>query len=148
MIHLNDTREAEVVRIDVDVVAGRHGDDDFEFPRQVGRAVDRLLLDFAAADELVTDPQLVIGAAAREEMVPGVLGFFAAYVASRALPVGAAQVRVFQLVGVTAFVGYSVALWQMSIWYRRDWNTTIRGTVDGVIYALLTAGVFGWLWPR
>jgi hypothetical protein len=77
-----------------------------------------------------------------------VVGFFAAYVASRALPVGAPQGRVFQLVGVTAFVGYSVALWQMSIWYRRAWGTTIRATIDGLIYALLTAGIFGWLWPR
>jgi hypothetical protein len=77
-----------------------------------------------------------------------VVGFFAAYVASRALPIGAPYLRVFQFVGVTVFVGYSVALWQMSIWYRRAWNTTIRATIDGVIYALLTAGVFGWLWPR
>ncbi len=77
-----------------------------------------------------------------------VVGLFAAYVASRALPVGAPQARVFQLIGVTAFVGYSVALWQMSIWYRRAWGTTIRATIDGLIYALLTAGIFGWLWPR
>ena len=77
-----------------------------------------------------------------------VVGLFAAYVASRALPVGAPQARVFQLVGVTAFVGYSVALWQMSIWYRRALGTTIRATIDGLIYALLTAGIFAWLWPR
>ena len=77
-----------------------------------------------------------------------VVGFFAAYAASRALPVGAPHARVFQLVGVTAFVGYSVALWQMSIWYRRAWSTTIKATVDGLIYALLTAGTFGWLWPH
>jgi len=77
-----------------------------------------------------------------------VVGLFAAYVASRALPVDAPYPRVFQLVGVTAFVGYSVALWQMSIWYRRAWGTTIRATIDGLIYALLTAGLFGWLWPR
>ena len=77
-----------------------------------------------------------------------VVGLFAAYVASRALPVGAPYPRVFQLVGVTAFVGYSVALWQMSIWYRRAWGTTIRATIDGLIYTLLTAGIFGWLWPR
>jgi hypothetical protein len=38
--------------------------------------------------------------------------------------------------------------WQMSIWYRRTWSTTIKATVDGLIYALLTAGTFGWLWPR
>lgn len=77
-----------------------------------------------------------------------VVGLLAAYVAGRALPIGANYLRVFRFVGVTAFVGYSVALWQMSIWYRRAWSTTIKATVDGLIYALLTAGTFGWLWPR
>jgi hypothetical protein len=77
-----------------------------------------------------------------------VVSFFAAYVASRALPVGAPYAQVFRLVGVTAFAGYALALWQMSIWYRRAWGTTIRATIDGLIYALLTAGTFGWLWPR
>lgn len=77
-----------------------------------------------------------------------VIGVFAAYVAGRALPAGAPYLRVFQLVGVTAFIGYSVALWEMSIWFRRAWSTTIKGTVDGLIYALITAGTFGWLWPR
>jgi hypothetical protein len=77
-----------------------------------------------------------------------VVGFFAAYVASRALPPGTVYLRVFQLVGATAFVGYSVALWQLSIWYRRAWIITFKATVDGLIYACLTAGMFGWLWPR
>jgi hypothetical protein len=77
-----------------------------------------------------------------------VVGVFAAYIAGRALPHGADYLRVFQFVSVTAFVGYSAALWQMSIWYRRTWSTTIKATIDGLIYALLTAGVFGWLWPR
>ena len=77
-----------------------------------------------------------------------VMGVFAAYVASRALPPGAGYLRVFQLVSVTAFIGYSAALWQMSIWYSRSWSSTIKATVDGLIYALFTAGTFGWLWPR
>lgn len=76
------------------------------------------------------------------------VGVFAAYVAGRALPHGAVYRQVFKFAGVTAFVGYSLALWQMSIWYRRAWTTTIKATVDGLIYALLTAGTFGWLWPR
>ena len=76
------------------------------------------------------------------------VGFFAAYVAGRALPPGTDYLRVFQLVGATAFIGYSMALWQMSIWYSRAWTNTIKATVDGLIYALLTAGTFGWLWPR
>lgn len=77
-----------------------------------------------------------------------VVGIFAAYVTGRALPVGANYLHVFRFVGATAFLSYSVALWQMSIWYRRAWSTTIKATVDGLIYALLTAGTFGWLWPR
>ena len=77
-----------------------------------------------------------------------VVGKLAGYVASRALPPGAPYLHVFRFVGTTAFIGYSVALWQMSIWYRRSWGTTIRATIDGLIYGLLTAGVFGWLWPH
>jgi hypothetical protein len=77
-----------------------------------------------------------------------VVGCFAAYVAGRALPAGAPSLQVFRFAGVTAFVGYAAALWQMSIWYRRAWTTTIKSTVDGLIYALLTAAAFAWLWPR
>ena len=77
-----------------------------------------------------------------------VVGIFAAYVVGRALPAGTEYLHVFRFAGVAAFMGYSVALWQMSIWYRRAWSTTIKITVDGLIYALLTAGTFGWLWPR
>jgi len=77
-----------------------------------------------------------------------IIGVFAGYVTSRALPAGAMYLQVFRFAGVTAFACYAMGLWQMSIWYRRAWATTIRATVDGLIYALLTAGVFGWLWPR
>ncbi|HZR26270.1 MAG TPA: hypothetical protein VFA59_21925 [Vicinamibacterales bacterium] len=77
-----------------------------------------------------------------------VIGVFAAYITGRALPSGVVYLRVFRFAGATAFLGYTAALWQMSIWYRRAWTTTIKSTVDGFIYALLTAGTFGWLWPR
>jgi hypothetical protein len=77
-----------------------------------------------------------------------VVGILAAYVTGRALSLGAPYLQVFRFIGTTAFIAYSVALWQMSIWYRRAWSMTIKATVDGLMYALLTAGVFGWLWPR
>ena len=77
-----------------------------------------------------------------------VVGLFAAYIAGRALEPGAHYLQVFRFAGATAFVGYSLALWQMVIWYRRSWKTTLKSTIDGLIYGLLTAGVFGWLWPR
>ncbi len=77
-----------------------------------------------------------------------VVGIFVGYVAGRALHPGDEYLHVFRFAGVTAFLGYSLALWQMSIWYHRSWLTTVKSTVDGLIYALLTAGVFGWLWPQ
>lgn len=76
-----------------------------------------------------------------------VVGFFAAYVTSRAVTPGADYLQVFRFAGCTAFIGYAVALWQDSIWFRRAWGTTIKSTIDGLVYALFTAGVFGWLWP-
>lgn len=76
-----------------------------------------------------------------------VVGLFAAYVGGLALPPGSEYMRVFRLVGAAAFMGYALALAQASIWYRRNWGTTMRSTVDGLVYALITAGTFGWLWP-
>ena len=76
------------------------------------------------------------------------VGAFSAYIAGRALPVGTEYIHVFRFAGATAFIGYSVALWQLSIWYRRAWSITIKSTVDGAIYALATAAAFAWLWPR
>lgn len=77
-----------------------------------------------------------------------VVGLFAGYVAGRALPPGAEYPSVFRFVGAVAFSAYTLALWQMAIWYHRALNTTVKSTVDGLVYALLTAGTFGWLWPR
>jgi hypothetical protein len=77
-----------------------------------------------------------------------IVAAFAGYVAGRALPPGSDYLRVFQFVGTAAFMGYSLGLWPLTIWYRRALGTSIRSTIDGLIYALLTAGTFGWLWPH
>jgi hypothetical protein len=76
------------------------------------------------------------------------ISLFAAYVTGRALEPGAEYLDVFRFAGCTAFLGYSAALWQNSIWYKRAWSITLKSTFDGLVYALLTAGTFGWLWPR
>ena len=77
-----------------------------------------------------------------------VVSAFAGYIAGRTLPPGTEYMKVFHVVCVTAFIGYALALWQNSIWYRRQWLATIKSTIDGFIYALFTAGAFGWLWPH
>lgn len=76
-----------------------------------------------------------------------VVGVFAAYIAGRAQPAGAHYLSVFRFAGCTAFVGYGLALWQNVIWYKRSWKATLKSTLDGLVYGLLTGGTFGWLWP-
>ncbi len=76
------------------------------------------------------------------------IGIFAAYITGRALGPGAPYLAAFRFAGTTAFAGYSLALIQNSIWMRRAWSTTLKSVFDGLIYGLMTAGTFGWLWPR
>lgn len=75
------------------------------------------------------------------------VGVFAAYLAGRILEPGADYIEVFRITGTVAFSCYSVALMQRSIWYKQRWSTTLKSMFDGLVYALLTAGAFGWLWP-
>lgn len=76
-----------------------------------------------------------------------VVGVFAAYVATRTLTAGADYLAVFRLTGTVAFACYAMAHPQRSIWYKQSWATTGRNTFDGFVYACLTAGAFGWMWP-
>lgn len=76
-----------------------------------------------------------------------VVSIFAAYVASAALTAGADYMQVFRLTSTVAFAGYALALWQDWIWYSRSAGSRLKSTLDGLIYALLTGGLFGWLWP-
>jgi len=75
-----------------------------------------------------------------------IVSIFAAYVASATLGDDAPYLAVFRVAGAVAFIAYAVGLWQQSIWYSRPWSTTLKHTVDGLIYGLLTGGTFGWLW--
>ncbi len=76
-----------------------------------------------------------------------VLTIFVAYLASSALPTGTEYLTVFRVVGTSALLAYAGALATFSIWYGFTWAFTLKSAVDGFVYALLTAGVFGWLWP-
>lgn len=76
-----------------------------------------------------------------------IVGLFAAYVAGRTLAPNAEYLTVFRVAGTVAFVGHVLAQWPAVIWYHRSTAATLRGTLDGLIYGLLTGGVFGWLWP-
>jgi hypothetical protein len=77
-----------------------------------------------------------------------VVGVFTAYITGRVLPRGTDYLHVFRIAGATAFLAYALALWQDTIWYKKKLSTTIKNTIDGLIYGLMTAGTFGWLWPK
>lgn len=77
-----------------------------------------------------------------------VVSVLAAYAAGLAYGPGADYLTVFRMVSTVAFVAYGIGNWPNTIWYRKNLGTMIRGTIDALIYGLLTAGVFGWLWPR
>jgi len=77
-----------------------------------------------------------------------IVGFCCAYIAGRELHPGSDYLSVFRLVGFTAFMAYALALPQAAIWYRHIWRVTVVEMVEGLVYAGLTAGMFGWLWPK
>jgi len=76
-----------------------------------------------------------------------VIAVFAAYVAGLTLGAGAPYMSVFRITSTVSFAAYALALWQSVIWYSRGLGYTVRTTIDGLVYGLLTGGVFGWLWP-
>lgn len=77
-----------------------------------------------------------------------VTNFFAGHIAQATVAPGAPNNLVAHTVGLAAFMGYVFALWQGKIWFGRSWSYTIKATVDGLIYAVITAATFVWLWPK
>lgn len=77
-----------------------------------------------------------------------VVSLMAGYLARTALPAGSHYLKVFQIVGASAWLAYA---WQGpadSIWKGKPWAATFRSLFDGLVYASLTAGAYGWLWPK
>jgi hypothetical protein len=77
-----------------------------------------------------------------------ILSIFAAYLSSRLLAPGTPFLQVFRLVGTVGFLGYGTAQVQESIWNGRVWGVTLKHLFDSLVYALLTAVVFAFLWPK
>ena len=77
-----------------------------------------------------------------------VVGIFVAYVTGRVLGPGAHYLEVFRVAGTVACLTYSGALLPASIWWGKPLAVTVKEILDGILYGLLTAGAFGWLWPR
>jgi hypothetical protein len=76
-----------------------------------------------------------------------VIGTLVAYLSWHALGAGAAYLDVFRITGMAAILVYAVGHCHDSIWKGVNWGTTGKFAFDGVVYGLVTAGTFGWLWP-
>lgn len=98
----------------------------------VGRPQDRLNMGPALAQSFV----YYVG-----------VGIFLAYLGWQSLGPGAPYLEVFQIVGTGAVLAYVGALFPKAIFFGSSWSSVWKETLDGIVYALLTAGVFGWLWP-
>ena len=75
-----------------------------------------------------------------------VVGIFVAYLTSHTVEPGASYLAVFRVAGTVAFLAYAGSIAQDAIWMGQPWSTTLKSMFDGLVYGLLTAGVFGWLW--
>lgn len=76
-----------------------------------------------------------------------VIGILVAYVTGRTLGPGVDYLQVFRVSGTVAFLGFAGAVPVDSIWKGVKWSTSFRFVFDGLVYALIAAGTFGWLWP-
>jgi hypothetical protein len=76
------------------------------------------------------------------------VGLFVAYLTGRTLPQGVNYLEVFRVAGTAAFMSYGLANFSNGIWRGQPWGNVAKEIFDGLVYALLTAGTFGWLWPR
>jgi hypothetical protein len=77
-----------------------------------------------------------------------VVAFFTAYLTGHTVAPGANYLVVFRVAGTAAFMAFGLGNLANGIWKGEPWGMVIKEVIDGLVYGLLTAGVFGWLWPR
>ncbi|NDU93153.1 MAG: hypothetical protein G3I10_11230 [Ferrovum sp.] len=76
------------------------------------------------------------------------VSLFAAYVAGSTLAGGTPGLQVFRVIGTVGFIAYAFGSLPMGIWYGQPWKAVTKDVIDGLIYGLVTAAVFAWLWPK
>jgi len=77
-----------------------------------------------------------------------VVAFFVAYLTGHTVAAGTHYLAVFRVAGTAAFLAYGLGHLSDGIWKGQLWGNTAKEVIDGLIYGLLTAGTFGWLWPH
>ncbi len=76
-----------------------------------------------------------------------VASVFVAYVCHLTLVSGAEPLRVFRLAGTVGIMAYCFGSIPKDIWFNTPPRAVVTNLIDGVVFGLLTAGAFAWLWP-
>lgn len=76
-----------------------------------------------------------------------VVSIVCAGLAAHALPPNPGTHAIWHTVGLAALLGYSLGEGTNSIWRGQPWIVSIKYAVDGLVYAIVTATTFAWLWP-
>ena len=77
-----------------------------------------------------------------------VVSFFIAYAVARSIPPGAQYMDVFRIVAPIGFLAYGTGQFLDAIWMGTPWTVALKSGFDALVYGMVTAGTFGWLWPR
>lgn len=75
-----------------------------------------------------------------------VVAVFVAYIASHTLAADAEYLAVFRVVGTLGFMAFAFASVPESIWFGRPWRSFLLQCADALVFSLVMAGIFGWLW--
>jgi hypothetical protein len=75
------------------------------------------------------------------------VGVLVAYAGTIALGRGAPYMTVFRLTSTIAIAAYAIGVINDTMWKGQRWGVTLKFVFDGLIYALVTAGVFASMWP-
>ena len=77
-----------------------------------------------------------------------IVSLFVAYLGWNCLQPTDPYLHKFRISGTAAVMAYCFASLPHDIWFGRPGRAILTSLIDGVIYGLLTAGTFAWLWPK
>lgn len=56
--------------------------------------------------------------------------------------------KVFQITGTAGILAYCFASFPSDLWFQKKRRAILMDWLDGVVFGLITAAVFAWLWPK
>ena len=77
-----------------------------------------------------------------------VVAVVVAALAAWTLPKNASFMTVTTIVGAITLLAYATGGPINGIWMGKPWRSAFKEVLDGLVYAVVTALVFAWLWPR